>query len=47
MQGAVLKSIARGTQWEYGGAMSHLGTPPDLDIVKQHREGGQRNKKEI
>lgn len=47
MRGAVLKSIAQGNPWEYGGATCRSGTPPDLDIVKRHQGGGQRNKTEI
>lgn len=47
MQEPVLKSIAQGNQGEFGGAICHGGAPPDLDIVKQHQEGGQREEKEI
>ena len=47
MQGAALKSTAQGNQWEFGGAMCRSGSPPDFDAVKQHQEGGQREKKEI
>lgn len=47
MQGAALKSIAQGNQWEFGGTICHLGAPPDFNIVKQHQEVAKGKKRKF